>query len=166
VPPGFLRRSTSLRHAKAGRIEGSNKQPSVSVYAEERIAMQEMMYLEQLFGRGNTLWVSVTLLMGFLLVLIFRPNTIHRPILFRVACWLLALTVVVPACVSLLLSLCSPGGYPGRMSQNFELSFFMACANLTGPILQGACVICGLTALLPPLSQRWEPTGPARHPLE
>ncbi len=128
--------------------------------------MQELMYLEQLLGRGNSVWMSVALLIGFLLVLIFRPNTIHHPILFRAACWLLALAVVVPPCLSLLLSLGSPGGYPGRMSQSFELSFFMACVNLTGPLLQGGCIICGLTALIPPLGRRWEPSGPAKHPLE
>ncbi len=128
--------------------------------------MQELMYLQQLFGRGNSISISVTLLIGFLLVLIFRPNSIHRPLLFRLACWLLALTVVVPASLSLLLSLgFSGGGYPGRMSPGSEMSFAIACANFTGPVLEGACIICGLTALLPPMT-RPAPTGPAKHPLE
>jgi hypothetical protein len=128
--------------------------------------MQELMYLEQLFGRGNSVWIAVTLLSGFLLVLIFRPNTIHRPVLFRVACWLLALTVVVPSSLSLLLNLYLPSGYPGRMGPGSEMSFFMACANFSGPVLEGACIICGLTALIPPMTQREAPTGPAKHPLE
>ena len=127
--------------------------------------MQELMYLQQLFGRGNSGWISVTLLAGFLLVLVFRPNTIHHPLLFRVSFWLLALTVVVPASLSLLLGLCSPSGYTGRIGPGSELSFAIACANFTGPLLEGACIICGLTALIPPMT-RPDPTGPARHPLE
>ena len=135
--------------------------------------MQELMYLQQLFGRGNSGWISVTLLAGFLLVLVFRPNTIHHPLLFRVSFWLLALTVVVPASLSLLLGLYSSGlglnssgGYPGRMGPGTEMSFIMACANFSGPVLEGACIICGLTALIPPMTRRENPTGPAKHPLE
>jgi hypothetical protein len=101
-----------------------------------------------------------------LLVLVFRPSTIHRPVLFRVACWLLALAVVVPSSLSLLLSLSSPGGYPGRMGPDAETAFLMACASFSGLILQGACIICGLTALTPPLTWRADATGPAKHPLE
>jgi hypothetical protein len=137
------------------------------VFAGEEIIMQELMYLERLFGRGNSVWIAVTLLSGFLLVLIFRPNAIHRPVLFRVACWLLALTAVVPSALSLLLGMYSSGGgYPGRMSPGSEMAFIMGCANFSGPVLEGACIICGLTALLPPMTRREPPTGPAKHPLE
>ena len=142
--------------------------------------MQELMYLEQLFGRVNSVWISVTLLMGFLLVLIFRPNAIHRPVLFRLACWLLALTAVVPPSLFLLLGLYSSGlglnssglglnssgGYPGRMGSGSDMSFYTACAGFSGPVLEGACIICGLTALIPPMTRCEDPTGPAKHPLE
>lgn len=131
---------------------------------------QELMLLEQLFGRGNSVWLSATLLMGLLLVLIFRPNAIQRPILFRVTCWLLVLTVVVPPALSLLLNLgfgssniyATRGmGYSGS-----DLSIFMACVSFSGPVLQGACILCGLTALTPPITRRAAPTGPAKHPLD
>jgi hypothetical protein len=130
--------------------------------------MQELMYLEQLFGRGNSGWMSAAMLLGLLLVLVFRPNAIRRPILFRVTCWLLALTVVIPPFLSLLLSLSLPSGSSGysMRAAGANLSFIFACANFIGPVLQGACILCGLTALMPPLSRCDDPTGPAKHPLE
>jgi hypothetical protein len=130
---------------------------------------QEFMYLEQIFGRGNGVWLSVSLLIGLLVAVIFRPNTIHNPMLFRAACWLLALAVVSPPAVTLLISLYS-AGMPGRgMGMGFpgsEVPFLMACANFLGPLLQGSSIICGLTALLPPITSRPPMTGPARHPME
>jgi hypothetical protein len=132
--------------------------------------LQEFMYLEQLFGRSNSVWLSATLLIGLMLVLIFRPSAVHGPILFRVACWLLVFTVVVPPSLYLLLALCSPGLNTGRGmgmgSSNGETAIIMACVNFSGPILQGASIFCGLAALTPPMTRRTTPTGPATHPLE
>jgi hypothetical protein len=130
--------------------------------------VQELMVLEQLFGRGNSVWLSATLLMGLLLVLIFRPNAIQRPILFRVTCWLLALLVVIPPILTLLLSIGTSNMYSGRGMGygGSDLPYFMACANLSGPVLQAACIVCGLAALTPPMTRHEAPTGLAKHPLD
>jgi hypothetical protein len=129
---------------------------------------QELMYLEQIFGRGGN-WLSVTILAGLLIAVIFRPNTIYRPTLFRVACWLLAVSVAVTPLLNLFLSVISftaGGRGMGFGSPGSEFQFFMACGQVVGPLLQGGSIICGLTSLLPPLRPRPPFDGPAKHPME
>lgn len=130
---------------------------------------QDIAILEQLLGRGNSILLSATLLIGLMLVLILRPNAIHRPLLFRAACWLLALAVVLPSGLSLVFGMCVTSlnmGHGYGTSYNAEFTFFSACANFAGPLLQGTAIICALTALMPPIARRDTPTGPAKHPLE
>jgi hypothetical protein len=128
---------------------------------------QELMYLQQLLGRSGEGWLSVTLLVGLLLALIFRPNTIHNLFLFRAACWLLALSVVIPPMSNLMISLFGvsrSGAF--RMGTSFsEAQLLVACTNTLGFIMQGASILCGLFSLLPPIS-RQSYANPVKHPLE
>jgi hypothetical protein len=128
---------------------------------------QEMMYLQQLLGSGGSGWVSVTMLGGLLLVLIYRPNSIHNLFLFRAACWLLALSLVATPCLNLLLGLMMvsvSGGMRFGSTSGPEVLHF--CANAVGPVLQGASILCGLFSLIPPISPRRYESGPVKHPLE
>jgi hypothetical protein len=129
---------------------------------------QNTMLLEQLLGLNGSVWLPVTMLAGLLLALIFRPNTIHNLSLFRAACWLLALSLVVPAVLNLVLEASSVNSYGGSgygISGNAP-PFLLACVSVLGPIMQGASILCGLFSLIPPVLPRQNVTGPAKHPLE
>jgi hypothetical protein len=129
---------------------------------------QELMYLEQLFGRSGSAWLPVTMLGGLLLALIFRPGNIHNLYLFRAACWLLALSVIVTPLLNLLLSLMTVN-FPGGMRFGSSPSgpqFIYVCVNAVGPIMQGASILCGLFSLIPPATPRPYVAGPVKHPLE
>ena len=58
--------------------------------------MDEFLYMRQLLGRGDTDWLKFVLLLGLLVVLTYRPERIHRPVAFKWACWLIALSIAVP----------------------------------------------------------------------
>jgi hypothetical protein len=129
--------------------------------------MRDFVYIQQLLGHGSLVWLSATLFAGLLLVLAFRPDAIRIPTIFRAACWALALAVVVPSFLLFLLSL-HPDNYAGdgMERKSAEMAFFMAFSNFSGPLLQGAAIICALTALMPPITRHDAPTGPAKHPLD
>jgi hypothetical protein len=129
---------------------------------------QNMMMLEQLLGLSGNAWLPVTMLVGLLLALIFRPNTIHNLTLFRAACWLLGLSLIAPTVINLLLTMASVnsyGGSPYGLAGNAP-PFLYACGTAIGPVLQGASILCGLFSLLPPAAARHDVAGPVKHPLE
>jgi hypothetical protein len=127
-----------------------------------------LMLLEQLLGMSGSVWLPVAMLVGLLLALIFRPNTIHNLTLFRAACWLLGLSLIAPTAINLLLtaaSVNSYGGSPYGLAGNTP-PFLYACANAIGPMLQGACILAGLFSLIPPVVPRHSMADPLKHPLE
>jgi hypothetical protein len=126
---------------------------------------QDLMYLEQLVGRGG-FWLPVTMLAGLLVALIFRPETIHNLFLFRASCWILVLSMIVPSLSNILLS-----GYNNlysgiRINPSAEVQMVAACLNAIGPVMQGTSIICGLFSLIPPMIPRRPFAGPVKHPLE
>jgi hypothetical protein len=129
---------------------------------------QNMMMLEQLLGLSGSAWLPVTILVGLLLVLIFRPNTIHNLMLFRMACWLLGSSIIAPPVINLLaaMSAASSFGGPSYGLAASASPFLFACASALGTILLGASILCGLFSLLPPAAARRDATGPVKHPLE
>jgi hypothetical protein len=128
---------------------------------------QEMMFFERLIGLVGSVWLPVTMLAGLLLALIFRPNTIHNLFLFRTACLLLALSVIVGPVLHLLLMAANfPGGFQNYGSNQIGLPFLSACINALGPILQGVSILCGLFSLIPPMVPHGQVPGPVKHPLD
>ncbi len=127
---------------------------------------QEIVYLQQILGAVSGLG-HAALLTGLFIVLIFRPERIRSRTLFYLACWSLALSILLPPLVSLLLGapgagfLAGPRGYspPGGLS----LIFMVAIGS--GPVLYGVSVLLGLLALVPGPRQP-SPFQPPKHPLE
>ncbi len=95
---------------------------------------QNMMFLEQLLGLSGSVWLPVAMLVGLLLALIFRPNTIHNLSLFCAACWLLALSVMVPSMLNLLMTMSAMNSYGGSGFglQGSAPPFLYACVTRSG----------------------------------
>ena len=70
----------------------------------------ELYYLMQLLGGGQGL-LQVAFLAGLLLIPVFKPERIHKPGLFKVACLLFAISIMAPSAISLIFS--SIPGFPG-----------------------------------------------------
>lgn len=129
---------------------------------------QPMMLLDQLLNRTSGNWLSVTLLVGLLLALIYRPGSIHNLFLFRVACWLLALSVVVSPLMRMFISMFPmnfSGNSPYGMSPSSTYQFLSASVYVVEAGLEGASLICGLLSLLPPMS-RQNYAEPVKHPMD
>jgi hypothetical protein len=130
---------------------------------------QQMMFLQQLLGRSGANWLSVTLLVGLLAALIFRPGAIHNLLLFRVAFWLLALSVIVSPLMSLFLSM-FPMNFGGNVQYGFNSSssvteFLLGSVNVLAAAMEGASIVCGLLSLLPPTPRR-SLAEPVKHPMD
>jgi hypothetical protein len=124
------------------------------------------MFLEQLLGVGNSAWVSVAMLCGLLVTLIFRPNSIRNPFLFRTACWLFGLSMILSPLLNMILNMLRSSFMGAGMRPN-ESELLVFCAAAVGPIMHGVSILCGLLSLLPStMSERLEESGPVKHPLE
>lgn len=128
---------------------------------------EEYFYLKQLLGGSGEGWFEATLLASLFLALIFKPERIENQGLFRAACLLFALAIIVPPALQLCMSLLV--GSIQSSSQTFRSmggasSIVMSLMNVVKPALLGASVLCGLFSLIPGKPrQRMEA---ARHPLE
>jgi hypothetical protein len=126
----------------------------------------EFFYLKQLFGGSGQGWFQVTLLASLFLVLIFRPERIENRGLFRTACLLLALAIIVPPALQLCMSLLIGSLELHQVSRSMAggSSMVMSLMNVVEPSLLGASALCGLLSLMPGKArQRIEA---AKHPLE
>jgi hypothetical protein len=128
--------------------------------------MSDFLVMQQLLSGGGRGWSEAALLIGLFLVLIWQPERIRRLGLFQIACWLFALSFLVPSTFNLLVAteaLASAPQYrpssgslwPGALTSVYSL----------GTVFFGASVICALLAILPDAA-RANPVEPARHPLE
>jgi hypothetical protein len=150
----------------------------------------ELLLLRQLLGTAGDIWLSVTLLAGFIVVLVFRPERVQQWSLFRSACWMLALSVVIPPVLNVLFTLSTNPGSPswGMRSSSGEFSLIFYCSSLVSPSLQGLGILFGLLSLIPkipaypqsyaarcqdtpnlaeiPKNPESPPLGPAKHPWE
>jgi hypothetical protein len=127
----------------------------------------ELLFLRQMLGITADVWIAVTLLAGLLIVLIFRPERVQQWGLFRVACWLLALSVVIPPLLNVLISFMENPNLSSWRSGSFrgESILLYSCVSLVGPLLQGISILFGLLSLIPKRPNS-SPLGPAKHPLE
>lgn len=128
----------------------------------------ELFLLQQLFGGGNAQgWLAAAYLLGLIAVLAYRPERIRMPGLFRWACVLFALSVMVPPMLTgmftLLQSIGKSAFRPSRGSGDFWV-YLYPMLNASGPVLLGISLICALVALSPGPRSRALPQPP-RHPL-
>ncbi len=126
----------------------------------------EILFLQQILGAVSGLG-HAALLTGLFIVVVFRPERIRSRTLFYLACWSLALSILLPSLFSLLLGaagagfLAGPRGYPPP--SGLSLGFILAIG--CGPVLYGLSVLLALLALVPgPRTQ--SPFQPPKHPLE
>lgn len=129
---------------------------------------QELLYLRQLLGNSGQGWLQVTLLGFLFLVLVFRPERISNRSLFRVACLLFALSIIVPPVltfsVSFLTDVATPSqrNYGGMMG---ESPLMWSLTRALETVLFGTSAMCGLLSLIPG-RERKSPLEAAKHPLD
>ncbi|MBN2577718.1 MAG: hypothetical protein JXB10_01910 [Pirellulales bacterium] len=127
----------------------------------------KLMLYRQVLGTTGDVWLAVMLLVGLFLVLIFRPERVRQWGLFQIACWLLALSVMIPPVLNVLVALTESSSSPpwGSRSSLGRFNVIISCVYLVGPFLQGLGILFGLLSLIPtrPAST---PQAPVKHPLE
>ena len=131
--------------------------------------MMEEMLMRQLFGDGQG-WLQATMMGCLFLVLIFRPERIQRPALFRCCCWFFALSILVPPAIYCCLWLIGELGmvirsYRSSRGPGSLTTLLLMVRNVSGPLLIGLSFVCGFLSLGPDPRQASRP-GPPRHPLE
>ena len=127
--------------------------------------VQELFYLRQLLGSGQG-WLQVGFLLCLFAVLLFRPERIRSPALFRLAFLLFVLSVIVPqvltSCFGFLQFISGGSSFrPGREAT----SLLVTLQSTSGPLLFGLSMILAFLALSPssPPQRR---VSPVKHPLE
>jgi hypothetical protein len=126
----------------------------------------ELLMLRQIFSQLVPNYAQVAILVGLLLVVIYRPERIRLLGMFRFSCVMLALSIVVPPAVSATLSFLVSIGGSSRSSSS--AGDYMILVNLLGtiePALVAASLCLGIFSLLP-ARRSADRTGPARHPLD
>jgi hypothetical protein len=132
---------------------------------------------QQLIGGGSAgssqVWLQVAMLVCLFLVAIFRPEVVRAKPLFRMACMLLALSLLVSPTLNFLLGyLLRVGSGPGPMygSMSGDMTVLLSFPSVVGSVLFGLSVICGLCSLgltgIPPAAAKrsqsltgWGPTS-------
>jgi hypothetical protein len=127
----------------------------------------EWMFLRQALGSVGEVWLAVTLLAGLIVVLVFRPERVQHWGLFRAACWMVVLSVVVPPVLNVWIALAGSPNSSAWGSRSFPIGspLILSCIYLVGPLLEGLGILFGLWSLIPkrPGPPPW---GPPKHPLE
>jgi hypothetical protein len=121
----------------------------------------ELLYVQQILTQTVNVWLPVTLLVGLLTALIFKPDAISSRTLFSAACWLLGLSLIVSPMLIILIgpylnfTTSARGGFntPSGLSP-----LLIACMNSIGPMMQGASILCGLFSLIPRSARHSMPT--------
>jgi len=128
----------------------------------------ELFWLQQLFGDKGQGWLAAAYLLGLIVVMAYRPERIRLPGLFRWACILFALSIMVPPVLSGMFNLLRGIGQGalGRPRGPSDLwTILYPLLNAAGPVLLGISLICALVAISP--GPRYPaPPQPPRHPLE
>jgi len=127
----------------------------------------ELYVLKQIFGDIGLGWLYAACLLGLIAVLAFRPERIRLPALFRWACVLFALSIIVPPALSGLFGFLQgmDGGYGSMRGPGDFWVIVYPLLNAAGPVLLGISIICALVAISP--GPRYSAAAqPPRHPLE
>jgi hypothetical protein len=120
----------------------------------------------QLFFGNNGSWLTITVLAGLFVALIFRPKSIQNIMLFRAACVLFVASIAATPFLNILSSMLGPNLSGGGYGSSSDSRFLFSAINAIGPVLLGASVFCGLFALIPATTFRRDEDGPAKHPME
>lgn len=128
--------------------------------------MPQEIFLQQLYMNSGLVWGQTAVMVSLFLAVIYRPERIHHPGMFRWACVLLVLSLVVPSVLSVALVWSGANPNPMRGPSPMGASgTILALISPVGPVLFGLSVLFGLFALLPgpAIENRWQPP---KHPLE
>jgi hypothetical protein len=130
----------------------------------------EQMYIQMMYSGGGTFGgsslLTVTIIAALFLILVFKPERIQSAMLFRWACTLVGLSILLPSLVSVFFSVAvmgttgqsAPGGLGGVM---------MLLSQLSGPVMLGLSVLAAFAALRPrPARAPIQPPVPQKHPLD
>jgi hypothetical protein len=103
-----------------------------------------------------------------LFVLIYKPERVRFPSLFRMSYVCLALVVIVPPvleiCIPILLGV---GTNAFQSLRNRPQGVVMSLPTAVGPVFLGLSIILGLSAIAPHRQQSRKPAAPPqRHPLD
>jgi len=131
----------------------------------------ESVILSQLMGGGTSglQWASAVYLLGLLVTVLFRPQQIHQPGLFRVAYLVYAASIILPALVwAGWLSFAGPGAVGGMrgMATGEAASLMQMLMMVSGPTLFGVSVVCLIGSLVPHGHAIAPPPPPQKHPLD
>jgi hypothetical protein len=127
---------------------------------------QEVLYLAQMLNSAGIGWLPAVLLTGLLLALLFKPENVHSWPLFRLSCWLLAISIIVMPLLNVLISFTQGNSMGSRFPNGLQgmPPFIIAFIYAISPILQGISIICGLLSMIPSGSRQY--LAPPKHPLE
>ena len=125
---------------------------------------EELFFLRQLLGGGQG-WLSFGLLLCLFGVLLFRPERIRSPELFRLAWLFFALSIIVPPVLMSCLSFFQFTGGPSFRSPRGMSSLLLTVQGASGPLLLGLSLIFAFLALSPRRGAR-HGESPVKHPLE
>jgi hypothetical protein len=124
----------------------------------------DALILRQILGQTSPNYVQVAMLVGFLLVVIYRPERIRLLGMFRASCVLLAISIVLPPLVGAVIGFFA-AMQAGSGRNGSDSIIYVGLLNVVEPALVATSVCLGIFSLLPPLRQS-ETRGPAHHPFD
>jgi hypothetical protein len=126
--------------------------------------ISELLFLREFFAPS---YPQLAMLVGLLLVAIYRPERIFRIGMFRLSCVLLALSFLATPIATAVVTTMTfvGGGRMGRSGNADELILLFPLLQISDPLLVALSICLGIFSLLP---RSGEPrrSGPAQHPLE
>lgn len=117
---------------------------------------------------AGLVWLQAALLLGLLVTILFRPERIRSPGLFRAACVLFALSVFVGPVLTagvVFLDALDSGGFRFASRPGDFTGTLVLLASATGPVLLGISSLLALISLCPAVKSAYH-SQPPRHPLE
>jgi hypothetical protein len=131
-------------------------------------AMDQMYVQMMLSGSsmGGSALLTVTILASLFLIVVFKPERIHGPTLFRWACTLAGLSILLPPLATVFFSIVVMG-LTSQGAPNDLRGIVMSLANLSGPVMLGLSVLAAFASLRPrPAPYTAPPAVPQKHPLD
>jgi hypothetical protein len=96
---------------------------------------------------GND-WLEVVLVAFLFATVVFRPERISRPLRFRLACLVLAISFAMPHVFALVVSLTSAGGAVAPIADPF-LGEVQRVTLIAGPLLFALSFWMAISSLIP-----------------
>lgn len=103
----------------------------------------------RILGSEGDVWLAVALLIGLLAIAGWQPQRISRPGRFRLAYFVLAVAIILPAVAELVVRVMIVDPRDSRQSRAaIEPAFIVsAVANLIGKLLFAVAIVCALGSL-------------------